>query len=448
MTKKIVYFFLIAFFFIGTAFIIQRYKSKTAGKGNTIYGLQERKGSLASTREWTKTLNNSRILFKSLAENPRNTKSSLGLAAIFIKEARITGNYAYYDLAALQQIENVLKEDPNNFLALSYKALVSLSQHHFAEGLEIATRAQKINPYNTLVYGMLVDANVELGHYKEAVINSDKMVSLRPDLPSYSRISYLREIHGDYPGAIEAMKMAVEAGLPGEDGTEWTRVQLGHLYENTGQLDSAAHMYAKALGYRKSYAPALAGLGHIAFVKKDFSNAIKFYEAADSLMVDNGIKENLAELYKRTGNIKKSRELTDQIINAMSENAALANDNENIGHYSDRELAYIFLSQNNYNKALEHALIEYERRPENIDVNQTVAWVYYKKGEQNKAVEYINAALKTNSQNPTLLCQAGLIFSKSEDKEKGKQFLINGLKNNPGIDLNLREESTKMLEQL
>lgn len=448
MTKKIIYFFLIVLFFIGTAFIIQRYKSKTAGKENKIYGLQERKGSLASTPEWTKTLNNSRILFKSLAENPGDTKSSLGLAAIFIKEARITGNYAYYDLAALQQIENVLKQDPNNFLALSYKALVSLSQHHFAEGLEIATRAQKINPYNALVYGMLVDANVELGHYEEAVINSDKMISLRPDLPSYSRISYLREIHGDYPGAIEAMKMAVEAGLPGEDGTEWTRVQLGHLYENTGEFDSAANMYAKALGYRKSYAPALAGLGHIAFVKKDFSTAIKFNEAADSLMVDNGIKENLAELYKRTGNIKKSRELTDQIINAMSENAMLANDNENIGHYSDRELAYIYLSQHNYSKALEHALIEYERRPENIDVNQTVAWVYYKKGEQDKAVKYINAALKTNSQNPTLLCQAGLIFSKSGDKEKGKQFLINGLKNNPGIDLNLREESTKMLEQL
>ncbi len=43
----------------------------------------------------------------------------------------------------------------------------------------------------------------------------NRMVSIRPDIRSYSRISYLREIHGDIPGAIEAMELAVEAGAPG-----------------------------------------------------------------------------------------------------------------------------------------------------------------------------------------------------------------------------------------
>jgi hypothetical protein len=45
-------------------------------------------------------------------------------------------------------------------------------------------------------------------------------------------------------------------------------------------------------------------------------------------------------------------------------------------------------------KALEHALMEYNRRPNNIDVNETVAWVYYNLGDYNKAVQYISAALK------------------------------------------------------
>ena len=50
---------------------------------------------------------------------------------------------------------------------------------------------------------------------------ADKMVSIRPDLRSYSRISYLREIHGDMPGAIEAMKMAIQAGYPGYEDRAW-----------------------------------------------------------------------------------------------------------------------------------------------------------------------------------------------------------------------------------
>ena len=69
-----------------------------------------------------------------------------------------------------------------------------------------------VNPYNAYVYGLLVDGNVEMGNYDTAVSYADKMVSVRPDLTSYSRVSYLREIFGDYAGSIKAMQMAVEAG--------------------------------------------------------------------------------------------------------------------------------------------------------------------------------------------------------------------------------------------
>lgn len=448
MNKKITYLFLIILFLAGTAFIIARYKTRAGNNEISYFELQERKGALALSPEWDKTRNTARNLFRSVAENPGDTKSVLGLAALFIKEARITGNYSYYDMAALKQVDNVLKQDPNNFMALTYKALIYLSQHHFAEGLELATKAQKLNPYNALVHGMLIDANVELGKYGDAVTNADKMVSLRPDLPSYSRISYLREIHGDYPGAIEAMKMAVEAGLPGEDGTEWTRVQLGHLYENTGKLDSAEYEYAQSLIYRKGYAPAIAGLGHIGFVTGDYQRSISYYKEADTLITDYTTKENLAELYRLTGQQQKSDSLYSWIINAMSKDADGANKNETIGHYVDRELAHAYLTVGDNDKALEHALAEYNRRPNNIDINETVAWVYYKKNDFQKAITYMDTALKTNCKNPTLLCHAGLVYAKGGDKTKAKQILIEALKRNPGIDIELKKESETMLATL
>jgi len=78
-----------------------------------------------------------------------------------------------------------------------------------------------------------------MGNYDTAVDKADKMVSIRPDLRSYSRISYLREIHGDNTGAIDAMKLAVDAGAAGDEATEWARIQLAKLYEHTGQLKYA-----------------------------------------------------------------------------------------------------------------------------------------------------------------------------------------------------------------
>ena len=45
---------------------------------------------------------------------------------------------------------------------------------------------------------------------------------------------------------------------------------------------------------------------------------------------------------------------------------------EDIGHYADGELAHVYLKAGNYDKALKHALAEYNRRPANIEVNETV----------------------------------------------------------------------------
>ena len=131
--------------------------------------------------------------------------------------------------------------EPNNFEALTFKALIHLSQHHFTEGLEVAERAKKINPYNAFIHGILVDANVELGNYTAAVAAADKMISIRPDLRSYSRISYLREIHGDYKGAIEAMQLAVDAGVPGEEGTEWARFNWEICMRQPGICKTQTH---------------------------------------------------------------------------------------------------------------------------------------------------------------------------------------------------------------
>jgi tetratricopeptide (TPR) repeat protein len=448
MNKKLTYIILIIFFFSVSAFVVIRYSIHQSQLRNATYPLIERKDALATSVEWQGTKKTAQELIDKLQANPNDIKSAIALSSLYIQEGRITGNYIYYDAAAMKYINGVLDNQPDNFEGLTIKSLLYMSQHHFADGLTIAEKAQKINPYNALIYGMLVDGNVEMGNYPAAVENSDKMDSIRPDLRSYSRISYLREIYGDYPGAIEAMKLAVGAGGAGDEPTEWARIQLARLYENTGDLKSAEMHYLIALEERPGYGYATAGLGHIAMANKDYPKAISYYEKAAAVLNDYAIQEQLSQLYRLNGNTKKADSLLTNIIEGMNNDGKKGQQDESIGHYADRELAYAYLLQNDNENALKHALVEYGRRPDNIDVNQTLAWVYYKMKDYNKALPYLKVALKTNCKNPVLLCNAGLIYAKANQNSLAKSTLLEALKNNPAIDPELKAESWNVLKTL
>ena len=448
MKKSRIYIICLIVFAVAVAGIIYNYNRKEKEKEDRVYTLLPRKGAAANSAEWKEVQKKANTLLEALKRDPNDMNASLRLAALYIQEARETGNYMYYDQAAMKTVNNILKNDSLNFNALVYKSLLYLSQHHFAEGLETAKKAQKVNPYNAYVYGLMVDGNVEMGNYDSAVVNADRMVSIRPDLTSYSRVSYIREIFGNYKSAIDAMKMAVEAGGQGDEHTEWTRAQLAALYEKTGDYTTAGSLYNMSLSMRPDYPYALAGLARVAMAANDYKKAIAYYEKADSLIKDNSMKEELVDLYRLTGQNKKADEIANNVIEDLSKDSQAGDKDVNIGHYADRELAYAYLKVNNSDKALEHAMLEYNRRPENIDVNETVAWVYYNKGDYQKAVPYIKAALKTHSKNPVLLSRAGLIFYKSGEKEMAKSMLQEAAVSNSYIGSALKAETTNAMHNM
>jgi tetratricopeptide (TPR) repeat protein len=384
-------------------------------------------------------------LLAKLRADPNDQKSRLLLAEAYMQEGRITGNHPYYDAAAMQLLQEVLKTNPENFEALCCQASLSLTQHHFSQGLALAEQAQAINPQSGYVYGLLTDANVELGRYDQAVKMADKMNAVRPDLTAYARVSYLREIYGDIPGAIQAMDMAVKAGYNGLEQTEWSRVALGHLYEVSGQLDKAQGYYQQALVMRPNYAYALAGLARVAAAHKDYATAIKDLNLARATVKDYAFTDALVDVYRLNNQPAEAEKMAQESVSMLADAAKQANDNEQLGHYTDRELAYAYLKTNELDKALEHAKIEYARRPDNIDVNETLAWVYYKRGDYPEALKYMTVARRTNSQNPVLLCRAGLILTKTGKVAEGQALITKALQTAPYLNPEVEAEGKKML---
>jgi len=291
---------------------------------------------------------------------------------------------------------------------------------------------------------LLVDANVELGNYEAALEAADKMVSIRPDIRSYSRIAYLREIHGDIPGAIEAMQLAVTAGTPGDENTEWCRVQMGKLYEQIGKSSEAKMQYTIATENRMFYPYALSGLAGIAAREKEYEKALGLYMQADSLLPDHTFKEGQAEVYELMGQKDKAKGIAEEILAYMKK--LTADNKKEIGQNEDHEMAHAYMGIGDFDMALQFALLEYRRRPKNIEVNETVAIVYYKRNEFIKALPFIEVALTTNSKKPELLYYAGLIYSKIGDKIKGQQYLKKAVEHNPELLASIKMESESFIQ--
>ena len=134
-------------------------------------------------------------------------------------------------------IENAPESIPlsrTDYDRLKLHAKLQLTNHRFTEALETARRAQTFRNDDHDVWGMITDALVELGDYPGAVQAAQRMIDLRPDSSSYARVSYLRELHGDTEGAIQAMTLALKAANPNDpEGVAWYRTQLRSLQAGT-----------------------------------------------------------------------------------------------------------------------------------------------------------------------------------------------------------------------
>ncbi|WP_294675774.1 hypothetical protein [uncultured Fluviicola sp.] len=372
------------------------------------------------------------------AENEKNKIESLiKLSEIYIYEARVTGEHPYYYNAALVTLNETLKDTAKmtadqHFTALFYKSTVQLSQHKFNEALLTGKKALALNNTNSGIYGVLVDANVEIGNYEEAVKNCDKMISIRPDLRSYSRISYLREIYGDMKGSIKSMEQAIEAGAPYSEYKCWTIVTMGKMLENHNQLDSARAYYEFAAKERANYPFGVAGMASIEGKLGNYAKADSLYTVALNAVPEISFVMDQAKLYRKQGKKAEVKRLIPRIESMFQEDIES-------GHNVNMEFAFFLLDfKKDYKRALDLGLKEYKLRPNNIDVNRLLAFAYYANGDKENATKHIKIAMKTNKQDGDLYCISGLI--NNDKKQIRKAFSID-----PYQDHLFAERAKKMI---
>lgn len=379
--------------------------------------LLDRTGPISTTSEWLNTKASILTLEDDIRRKPNDKKKKLLLALAYMQEARLTGEHPHYYPLANSLLDEVIKsgnvEKNLLFEALVAKATVQLSLHQFKEALKTGILASKIDTTAASLYGVFCDAYVELGDYPKAIAAADKMTAIRPDIRSYSRISYLREIHGDTQGAIEAMKEAILSGMPGLEQTAWARITLGGLYEQIGKLEEAEMQYKMALAERPHYAFAIGGLASVEAKKKNYAKAIKLLRTASDIIPEFSFLQEMAAVYIAKGEKSNAKAITDELLASLEQD-------QDAGHTVDLELANIHLDiTQDFDKAYTFARKEFRKRPDNIDVCKTMSKIYYKKNKLEEANKMIDLAARTNKQDAEIFCLKGLINYRLGKRENG-----------------------------
>jgi tetratricopeptide (TPR) repeat protein len=375
-----------------------------------------------------------------LKDNPGSSGAYAQLGTVYLQLARESGDPSFYSKAD-EVFQQALKHDEQSVDAMVGLGTLALARHQFAQALEWGERAHTANPYLAQALGVKGDALIELGRYDEAVAVVQQMVDTRPDLASYSRVSYLRELHGDLPGAIDAMRRAVAAGGPATENTAWVAVQLGNLHFNSGDLAGAAQAYQQAMALLPNYAYGRAGLARIAAAEGRYDAAIAEYRAAIDVVPLPEFVIGLGEVYERAG---QAQAASDQwaLVGAMQQL------NQASGVDVDLELALFEADRDqNLTEALTTLRAAYERRP-GIHAADALAWALFKNGQLPEARRYSDEALRLGTRDALMHYHAGRIAEAQGEAARARQLYQQALTINPHFSLRYAPDAKERLQAL
>ena len=355
---------------------------------------------------------------------PFDVSVALQQGADALQRARETADPAAYGQAEAA-FRAVLAVDRANVPALTGLGSLALSRHEFADALAIGQRASRLNPSSASVLGIIGDAQTELGSYPQALATVQRMVDLRPDLASYSRVSYQRELHGDLRGAIDAMQLAVDAAGPATENTEYVRVQLGNLQFAAGDLVAARVTYLRSLERLPDYHLALAGLARVAAAERDLPAAIELYRRAKERLPLPEIVIGLGETLEAA---RQDAAAGDEY--ALAE--AMQRLNASYGMRVDLELAGFVADHGDSATALRLARRAYAERP-TVFAADTMAWALYRAGRPLAALPFVHKALHLGTQSSRLLYHAGAIEAATGAIGQARAHLVAALALNPAF---------------
>ncbi|MGV9821693.1 tetratricopeptide repeat protein [Nocardia xishanensis] len=353
---------------------------------------------------------------------PGNAIGWAVLGASYVELARVTGDPANYG-EAQRALERSLELKPEgNAEALIGLGALANARHDFTAARRYAEQALALRPDSADLYGVLIDALTQLGEADAASAAVQRMLDLRPGVPSFTRAAYDLELHGRTGDAGHALRMAL-AAADTADQIAFCRYHLGELAFNTGTLDEAESHYRSGLLANPVNAALRQGMAKVHAARGELDQAIAEYTAlTDTAPLPEYLIE-LGELLEAAGRPDEAaaeyRAVSDQFRRLEAEGAT---------EYVDA--AQLAAEHGDPVEAVRLAQLEYGRR-QSVITADVLAWSLHKAGRDSEAIVYADRAASLGWRSATLAYHRGMILAALGEADEATGALSEALRINP-----------------
>jgi tetratricopeptide (TPR) repeat protein len=354
---------------------------------------------------------------KAMAEKPSEYSGYNQLATALIRRAEETSDPSFYTQAE-DAVKRSLELAPNNFETEKVQVSILLGEHEYSAALEAARKLNKRVPDDVMVYGLLTDANLELGNYSDAEDSAQWMLNLRRgNRPALTRAALLRELFGDPEGAYEAADLAFQSTIPSETQERSSLLALmGRFRLDSGNNDAAEKLLEQALTCLPSYPAALGNLAQVRITQKRYAEAVSLLQQRSQAVPRAENLYDLAEALQLAG---RDAEAKKAFADFETQSVAESSRNDN----SNRELVFYYADHAHQPaKALQVAMREYAWR-HGVYTLDAYAWALHVNNQNAEARKQIEAALAVGIREAKIFEHAGEIALGLGDRIAAENYL-------------------------
>ncbi|RDI52835.1 tetratricopeptide repeat protein [Nocardia mexicana] len=353
---------------------------------------------------------------------PGNATGWAELGAAYVELARVTGDPRNYG-EARRALDRSMELRPNeNADALFGLGVLANALHDFAAARSYGERVLALRPDSAEAYGVLADALTQLGAADAATAAVQRMLDLRPGVPSFTRAAYDLELRGRTDEARQAMQRALAAATTA-DQIAFCRYHLGELAFHAGNLDEAENHYRSGLSAVPDDAALRQGGAKVLAARGATEQAITQYRELTG-------RAPLPEYLIEFGELLESAGRRDEADDTYREIADRFRELEAQGATDYVAAALFAADHGDPAEAVRLARTEFGRR-QSVVTADVLAWSLHRAGRHEEALGYAERAAALGWRNATVTYHRGMILAALGRTAQAAAALDEALRTNP-----------------
>ncbi|MFH1453101.1 MAG: tetratricopeptide repeat protein [Armatimonadota bacterium] len=384
-------------------------------------------------------------------------------------EKELKSGIAFYHLGlyedSYQQLLKVIKQDPNNHLALQHIGLIYEGREDYTKAVDYYKKSLEAKEDLSSTHFFLGNVYQKLGSYEDALNEYKTAIRLDPEIPIlYNNMAWTFYQIGDYDKAIRAFEESInlDPDLP------FPYNGLGCIYQELGYLEDAVEEFSQAIELFPEYAAAHLKLGWVYYQMGDYDKAaLEFnfiiehteddnyilsshYSLANTFLAQNLLEEayeeflqvieidpSFADAYFNLGVICSKLEMYDQAINYLNK---CMEKKSRLKDQAHMYLAFSYTHLKKFDEAVKECELALKVEPNDPEVYSILGSIHSFKEEWESSIEAFKKSLEYNPNSARTSFNIALAYENKDDYENAVKYYKGAI----AVDRNFLEAYTNL----